>query len=167
MMDLPVRLFPPALLGGLAVYSSVTVLWLQPIVEKRLAARHFIPRCEAQLQYAENTAPVPDNPKRRGLETMLRILKKTPLGEIPEVGETLEEVKELSEAMRPSRLRISHIDRSNICGCAIDKALGDLGMRMTLHVASLRTHTPRALAAIDQNVLAIAGQGQCGKLPWK
>jgi len=166
MLDLPTRLFPPALLGSLVVYGAVTFVWLQPIVENRLAEKHLIPQCEANLQHAEDSTPVPDDPKRRELEMVIRMYEGTGLGQIPMMGGMIDELKRQLQNMQPSRLRISKIDRSNICGCAVDNALEKLGLQMTLHVTSLRTHTPNALKSIDQSILAIAGQGTCGKLPW-
>lgn len=166
MMDLPVRLFPPALLGGLAIYAAITMLWLQPIIEQRMAEKHLVPQCQANLQHAENTVVIPDNPKRRELEFVIQTYENTPLGQLPYMRDMIEQAKRMLHDMQPQRPRISHIDRSNICGCAVDNALDTLGFKMTLHVASLRTHTPNALKTIDQNILAIAGQGQCGALPW-
>lgn len=165
MIDLPARLLPPALLGGLAVYGAVTLVWLQPIVETRMAEKHLIPKCEVNLQHAEDSVPVPDDPKRRELEMLIAMYES--MGRIPMLDGIVDELKRQLQYMKPSRIRISNIDRTNICGCAVDNALDGLGLKMTLHVASLRTHTPNALKAIDKHVLSIAGQGQCGKLPWK
>jgi len=165
MMDFPARLFPPALLGSLAVYGTVTFIWLQPIVENRMAEKHLIPQCEVNLQQAENATPIPDDPKRRELEMLIRMYET--MGRVPMLDGIVDELKRQLQYMQPSRMRISSIDRTNICGCAVDNALEDLGLKMTLHVGSLRTHTPKALNSIDQTVLSIAGSGQCGNLPWK
>lgn len=166
MMDLPVRLFPPALLGGLAIYAAITMLWLQPIIEQRMAEKHLIPQCQANLQHAENTTPVPTNSKQRELEFVLKTYENTPLGKLPYMRDMIEQAKRMLRDMQPQRLRISSIDRGKICGCAVDNAFEALGFKMTLHVASLRTHIPAALKSMNHNVLNIAASGQCGKLPF-
>lgn len=167
MFDIPTRLFPPALLGGLIVYGAIILLWLQPIIEERLAEKHLIPQCKANLEHTENTTPIPTNPKRRELEMVLRTYEASPFAQLPYVREMIINAKRMLRDMEPTRPRISNIDRSNICGCSVDNALEALGPKMTLHVASLRTHTPNALKSIDQNILSIAAQGKCGDLPWK
>ncbi|EFO34077.1 hypothetical protein TRICHSKD4_0566 [Roseibium sp. TrichSKD4] len=167
MMELPARLFPPALLAGLIVYGAATMLWLQPIVEKRLAEKRLIPQCEASLQYAEKTTSPPNNEKFRQAQIVIQMYENSPLGNMPGVKESLEAAKRMVEQMRPQKFRMSKIDRSSICGCAVDTAFDGMGLKMTLHVASLRTHTPKSLGSIDQNIMAIASNGQCGALPWK
>lgn len=151
MMELPTRLFPPALLAGLIIYGAVTMLWLQPIVERRLAEKHLIPQCEANLQYAENTTPPPNNEKFRQAQIVIQMYENSPLGNMPGFKEMLESAKRVVEQMRPQKLRISKIDRANICGCSVDTAFDDMGLKMTLHVASLRTHTPKR--AVSQRVV--------------
>ena len=167
MMDLPIRLFPPTLIGGLAIYAAIIMLWLQPIVETRMAEKYLIPQCKANLQHAEQTTPVPSNPKQRELEFVIRTYESSPLSQLPYMKDIINEAKRMLQNMQPTRPRISNIDRSNICGCAVDNALNQMGLKMTLHVASLRTHTPKSLKGIDRSILSIAGQGGCGALPWK
>ncbi len=44
MTDLPFRFLPPALLAGAALYGLVCILWLQPLVEGRMADKMLIPQ---------------------------------------------------------------------------------------------------------------------------
>ena len=166
MLELPTRLFPPALLAGLVIYAAITMIWLQPIVETRLAEKHFIPQCEANLLQAAHDAPLPKNDKYRQAQALIDAYENSPLADMPGIKESIETARRIIEQMRPEPIRISKIDRSNICGCATQIALENLGLKMTLYVASLRTHTPNALESIDQNILANARQGQCGELPF-
>ena len=166
MLELPTRLFPPALLAGLIIYAAITVIWLQPMVETRLAEKHFIPKCEANLLQAANAAPLPNNERYRQAQALIDAYENSPFADMPGIKESIETARRIIEQMRPEPIRISQIDRSNICGCATDIALEDLGAKMTLHVASLRTHMPNALKSIDQAILTNAGQGQCGELPF-
>ncbi|MEO1749314.1 MAG: hypothetical protein AAFR27_11985 [Pseudomonadota bacterium] len=166
MLELPNRLFPPALLAGLIIYAAITMIWLQPIVETRLAEKHFIPQCEANLLQAAHAAPLPNEDKYRQAQALIDAYENSPLAELPGIKESIEAARRIIEQMRPEAIRISKIDRSNICGCATDIALESLGLKMTLHVASLRTHMPNALKSIDQAILTNAGRGQCGELPF-
>ena len=167
MMDFPTRLFPPTLIAGLVIYAAITMLWLQPLVERRWAEKELIPQCEANLQHAENITPLPDNPRRRQLEALIKMYEDINLDQIPYLKQIIEMAKQELQAMQPSRLRISAIEKTSICACSIDKAFHDNHLQMSLHVASLRTHLPASIKAINKSAIANAQSGICGALPWK
>lgn len=161
---LPTKILPPALLGGVLIYGLVCLVWLQPLVESRLAELTYIPQCETDLHKAEAAAPVPDNPRRRELELLIDMYEKTNLDQLPFVSEALEFAKRELAAMQPKRLRTSRIELNGICSCSVDKVFADHHLKMTLAVASLRTHVPAFLKSMNRNVLAIAASGTCGSM---
>lgn len=167
MFDLfPTKIFPPALLGGITLYGLITMLWLQPLVEGRMAELKYIPQCEASLQKAEASTPPPDNPRRRELEMVLRMYEGTGLSQLPYVREIIEMARQELTRLQSKQFRTSSIDRTSLCACAVDTVFENNHLRMTLHVASLRTHVPKALKSMNRSVMAIAASGQCGKLPF-
>lgn len=161
------RLFPAALIGGLALYVLATMLWLQPLVESRMAEKHLIPACEAALESDQESTPLPDNPERYQLEMTIRMLEDMGADQIPIFREQLQNARRMLRAMQPTRLRISNIERSTICGCGSDMAFESLGLAMILHVASARTYNPSKINALPQSTLSYARSGECGALPWK
>jgi len=166
MLDLPFKLFPPALMAGTILYAAVTALWLQPLVEHRMAEKFLIPQCQVGLQTDEAATPLPENPKRRELELMITYYKRLGLDQLPFVTEAIEMLKAETEAMRPKRLRISSGKRNSICACSVEKAFSKAFTPMLLYVASLRTHEPASVTRLSQSALRIARSGDCGALPW-
>lgn len=161
------RLFPVAMVGGLALYVLATILWLQPLVENRTAEKHLIPACEAALENDQESTPLPDNPERYQLEMTIGMLEDMGADRIPILREQLQVARRMLQAMQPTRLRISNIERGSVCSCASDKAFESLGFSMTLHVASARTYNPSKINALSQTTLSYARSGECGALPWK
>jgi len=167
MLDfLPAKIFPPALLGGIVTYGLIVMLWLQPLVESRMAIKTFIPQCETNLNKIEVTKPAPNNSKRLQFQMMMEMFKGSGLNKIPMISQSLEVAKRQLQAIQPKQYRSSLIERTSVCSCSVDKAFAEYQLRMTLHVASLRTHVPNALKSMNQTVLNIAASGQCGKLPF-
>lgn len=162
------RLFPAAILGGLALYLLATMLWLQPLVERRMAELHLIPECQVALEHDQESTPLPENPQRHQLQSTIRMLENMGADQIPIFREQLQEARRLLRQMQPTRLRISGIERDSICSCAADRAIEAItGMTMTLHVASARTFTPSTITALPRSTLSHARSGECGALPWK
>lgn len=162
MFDFLFRFVPPALAGGLALYGVATVLWLQPLVETRLAERHLIPACEAALTHAQTATPAPADQAQAGLDIGRRLLNDLGLGDLPGVEDTFETLEDLTQDMIPQAPRRSTFERDTICGCATETAFDHAGWAMTLHVASARTHTPPAITTLPHTVATIATSGQCG-----
>ncbi len=161
------KLFPAAMLGGLALYMLATMLWLQPLVESRMATKYLIPACEIALESDQETTPLPNNSNRLQLEMTITMLEGMGADQIPFLREQLQAARRMLQRMQPKRLRISTIERSSICGCGSDKAFQSLGLKMTLHVASARTYFPSQINALPQTTLSYARSGECGALPWK
>lgn len=164
------RLFPAAMVGGVAVYALVTLIWLQPLVERRMAEKYLIPACEAGLQHSEGNTPVPVNPRRHELEMLIQMLEGMDLDKIPAIRMQLDEARRQLRAMRESRRPFSGIERNTTCGCAVNKAYETIRFpQMLIHVASGRTYNPTNVqrAALEQSTLQFALSGQCGDLPWK
>lgn len=164
------RLFPAAMVGGLALYTVASMLWLQPVVERRMAEKYLIPSCEAGLAQSENTTPIPRNPERDQLEAYIQLLQDSPFGQIEVVSNQLWLARERLRAMKPTRLRISGVERTSVCSCAADKAFEAISFPgMTLHVASARTYNPSSVQrdTLEQSARSFAMSGQCGDLPWK
>lgn len=161
------KLFPAAMMGGLALYLLATILWLQPLVESRMADKYLIPFCETELETSENTSPVRVDPRRGELEMLIRMLEDSGLAGLPMIRSQIEMARSQLRAMSPSRLRITSVERSSTCSCAADKAFEEVHFpTMTMHVASARTYTPAAVKSLEQSTRAIAFTGQCGTLPW-
>ena len=167
MMDFPFKLFDPAILVGGILYGLICLLWLQPLVEFRMAEKLLIPHCKKNLEHMESSAPVPRNDKRQELEMIIEMYERTGMGQIPYVGDIIEMARGKLEAMQPKQYRSSKIERTSICGCSVDKAFAQVQFPMTLHVASLRTHTPSSIKTLKQSIVSIAASGTCGFLPWK
>ena len=161
------RLFPVAMVGGLALYVLATILWLQPIVENRMAEKHLIPACEAALENDQESTPLPDNPERYQLEMTIGMLEDMGADQIPILREQLQVARRMLQTMQPTRLRISNAERGSVCSCASDKTFESLGFSMTLHVSSARTYTPSKITNLLQTTLSFARSGECGALPWK
>lgn len=165
------RLFPASLLGGLALYLLVTMLWLQPLVERRMAALHLVPACETALVQDRANTPAPRNQAQAEADITVQILdmlfKGTGLDQIPEIDQTMDVARGVVEGMTPKQPRISQIDKDSVCGCSVDQTFSDLGFAMTLHVASARSYADARVVSLPQNTFAIARSGQCGELPWR
>lgn len=167
MTDLPYKLFPPALLAGVALYGLVCMLWLQPLVEGRMAEKALIPQCEEFLREARETASGPRDQKRRELETLIALYDRMGLSQVPYVQDMIEVMRQRSGAGRADDFRVSGIEGRSLCACAVDKAFAEAHLAMTLHVASLRTHAPAAVRTLDRTVIAALQSGLCGPLPWR
>lgn len=163
------RLFPASMLGGLALYLVITMLWLQPLVERRMADLHLIPACEAALAFDEASTPEPRNQAQAETEMALKLLdvftRQSGLDQVPGVTDTLDAVEGVVEGVTPKQPRVSTIDRGSVCGCSVDKAFAELGFAMTLHVASARSYSGTKIDTLPQSTLAVAQSGQCGALP--
>lgn len=165
------RLFPPAMLGGIALYLLVTLIWLQPLVERRMAEIQLIPTCEAALvrDHADATrSKSQSKPDAQiALDILDQIFRETGLDQLPAVDDTLDMARQVAEDNKPASPRMSAFDTSSVCGCSVDRAYSDLGFALTLHVASARTYSSTRTNALPQSVLSNAHSGQCGALPWK
>ncbi|MBT8167601.1 hypothetical protein [Falsiruegeria litorea] len=164
------RLFPAAMVGGIAVYTVASMLWLQPVVERRMAEKYLIPACEAGLTHSENTTPIPRNPERDQLMAFIQLLESSPLGDVEAIRLQLRMARERLRSMTPTRMRISGVERTSVCSCAADKTFEAISFPgMTLHVASARTYNPSIVQrdALEQSTRSFAISGQCGDLPWK
>lgn len=160
------RLFPAAMIGGVALYVLASMLWLQPLVERRMAEKYLIPACETALKTEQETIPLPKDPRRLELQMTIEMLESMGADQIPILREQLQAARRMLDQMQPTRLRISGVERDSICGCGADTAFEALGFKMTLHVASARSYTPGQVNALPQSTLAHARSGACGALPW-
>ncbi|MBS7537749.1 hypothetical protein [Ancylobacter lacus] len=147
MLDIPFKIFPPALLAGLLLYAGITALWLQPLVERRLADRVYIPQCEAGLIKAQSRARAEQDGKRNAARQMMDMFRSSPLGQFPGFNEMMEQGRVLAEAGVPE-LPSAGIDHSSRCACAVSSAFDAARLPMLLHVMSLRTYQPAALTAL-------------------
>ncbi len=161
---LPTKIIPPALLGGIVVYGLICIVWLQPLVEARMAELVYIPQCEANLHRVEAQRREPVDRRKQELDFVLEMFKGTGLEQIPMVSQGLEVARRQIEATSPKRLRTSRIERNNVCACAVDQVFGDNHLKMTLSVASLRTHIPAFLKSMHRNVGSVAASRTCGGL---
>ncbi len=164
MFDLPFKLFPPALLGGLAIYGAVTVLWLQPIVESRMAEKHLIPQCRAVLHQKDTARVQQPDPERDAAKMLLRVFKETGMDQLPGVSESLELGEKILDAKNPKRLRRSSIVHASICACAVDTSFEEVGWAMTLYVASARSHVPASIRQLSHTIQSRAHSSRCTKL---
>lgn len=161
------KLFPAAMVGGLVLYLLATMLWLQPLVESRMAEKYLIPSCEANLATSESTTPVKIDSRRGELQMLIRMLEDSGLAALPMIQSQIDMARSQLRAMSPSRLRITSVERASACSCAADKAFEAIHFpTMTLHVATARTYTPAAVNNLDQSTRTVALSGQCGALPW-
>lgn len=167
MFDLPFKLFPPALLAGVSIWGLASVLWMQPLVEERMAEKVLIPQCEASLLKAERAIPAPPpDPRKAQIKILETIFDEGGWGRVPIIEKTIAMTKNQIDATSPKRLRSSKIERDGVCACSVDKAFSDAFYPMALHVASLRTHVPSEVRTLDKTVLAVAASGACGAVPW-
>ncbi|MBP0614241.1 hypothetical protein [Jiella mangrovi] len=159
MFERLTHLFPPALLAGLAIYGGVCFLWLQPMVERRLAARNYIPACERGLLVA---AKARDNRQRQAEDDvglLLDMLRQTPFGQIPGAMEPVERMGEY--ARRKARLPERTIDHSSLCACAVGTAFAGQSLPMLLHVMSGRTYRPASLDNLPGDTARALRSGTC------
>lgn len=164
------RLFPTAMAGGLVIYAVVTLIWLQPLVESRMAEKFLVPACEAGLQISERSTPEPVNPRRTELETYIRVMEASGMDQIPGMQILMQQVRAELRALKTSRRSFSNIERNTTCGCAVNRAYEAINFpQMLLHVASARTYNPTQVQrrTLEQSTLQYALSGQCGSLPWK
>nr|WP_306266998.1 hypothetical protein [Pararhizobium sp. IMCC3301] len=159
---LPTKIIPPALLGSMLLYGLICMLWLQPLVESRMAELTYVPQCEANLKNAEASTPLPDNPRQRELELLIRMYEQSGLERLPYVREIIQIARTEMEQLKPKRFRSSHIQINGICACAVENIFAENHLKMALSVASLRTHIPAFLKSMDRNLLSVAASGTCG-----
>lgn len=164
------RLFPAAMAGGLAIYTLIVLLWLQPLVENRMAEKYLIPACEAGLQNSERSTPVQVDPRRHQLEAYIRMMETSGMDQIPGMQIILEQARAELRALKISRRPFSSVERNTTCGCAVNNAYEAISFpQMLMHVSTGRTYNPTQVhrASLEQSTLQYALSGQCGALPWK
>lgn len=163
MFDLPFKLLPPGLVFGGALYAGVCALWLQPLVESRLAEKTYILRCEEALYAAAAESADQAQRERDRVNAVLGAYRELmgPLAALPGMERVSEMTDDLMERQRPDLPRASRIDQSSHCGCAVASAFEANTLPMLWHVMSLRTYEPAILSRFDQAV-AQELSGRCG-----
>lgn len=162
MFDLPFKLFPPALLAGLLLYAGITALWLQPLVQDRLAARHLIPRCEAGLIAARSQEATRQQEEKHRRNRALDLYRNSPLGQLPFARDALDQVEQLMRDSVPALPVSTPIDHSSRCACAVTSAFEAMRIPMLRHVMSLRSYRPAELDALPLRIGEFLGTAGCG-----
>lgn len=159
MLDMPFKALPAPLLVGLLIYAAICSLWLQPLVERRLAAKIYIPACEADAMQSHA-----DEARNAGREialqeSLLQQLLQNPLAQFPGIREQIAEARRLVAEKRARLVRPP--DHSSRCACAVGSAFGELGVPMLLHVMSARVFVPRELSTLQHSIRQQAGSAAC------
>lgn len=151
MLDLPFKILPPAALAGLLLYAAVTALWTQPLVERRLTEKVYLPQCTADLAMAKAGGQQLADAERQQKLTLLNALRNSPWAQLPGVRETirmLELALEPELALPPSQAA----ERGSPCGCAVSLAFDGIRLPMLLHVMTARLYQPAELQALPARI---------------
>lgn len=164
MLDSLFKLLPPSLLFGVVLYAGVCSLWLQPLIERRLAEKVYVPQCEARVLEARASALDEVHQERRRKQSAVDLYKDLlgDLGELPVFEQITEMVEEAAGDQVSSGLRSA--SSGSPCGCAAAAAFESIRMPMLLHVMSVRSYAPAALQSLPQTLAGIAASGQCGPI---
>lgn len=143
------RIFPPALQVGVILYAAVCYVWLQPLVEGRLAEKLLIPKCIAHQDAKERSEPA--RPDKTDPGSILDII----IPELPEeyrrtFGDIVERTKRMHDDLRPARPQIR---AATACGVAVASELDKANIPMFFHVMSMRAFTPRAVTALHEGTV--------------
>lgn len=161
MLDPLPRALPPVLLLGLMAYAAVTALWLQPVVEQRLAERTYIPLCEAHLRENKDIADAEtraaQDRQRQSLD-ILRQLERDFGMPLPGMG-YFDDV--LEQTILPPSSKKARSLVASPCGCAAGAAFDAIKLNMLLHVMSARLYRPGALETLPASVLHEAIKVPC------
>jgi hypothetical protein len=166
MFDTIFKIVPPSLLFSGALYAGVCALWLQPLVEQRLADRTYVPQCEAGVLHARTEHQDQIQQERESKQSAINLYKDLlgDLGELPGVERITEMVEDLAGASLPELPTSRAIASSSPCSCAVGAAFEAIKLPMLLHVMSARTYQPAALQSLPHAVSGIATSGQCGSV---
>lgn len=162
MLESLFKILPPPLLAGMFIYSAITFLWLQPLVEGRMAERIYIPQCGAgKLPAAERREP---RPPPGGLmpEGTVQPMPGLPPIELPLGVQIVAALKDLLGADGTYSVPAG-VSTADPCACSVSVAFDSLFWRSHIHVMSLRTYTPLAIANFDQRVAQVLDSGICGR----
>jgi hypothetical protein len=160
MLDIPFKALPAPLLGGLFAYAVLCALWLQPLVERRMAAKTFMPQCESGAIRAQNDRRQSYENEIRLQERILQQLLDHPLSQLPMIRDHVLMVKEVLDGKKKAFRR--YIDHSSRCACAVTSAFDGIRFQMLLHVMSARTYASAQLAALPFAIGQNLGSAACG-----
>lgn len=162
MWDFIFKYVPPPLALGLILYSLVTFLWLQPLIERRMADLIYIPQCEVgdlPAVSAPPPSPVSQGPMPDGSTIPL---PPAPPVELPLGVQIIAELKGLfRDDTNP--FSVPPGATGSPCGCSVAIAFDRTFWRSHIHVMSLRTYTPRAVAHFDERIAQVLASGLCGR----
>ncbi|WP_127599590.1 hypothetical protein [Nitratireductor alexandrii] len=164
MWDTLFKLLPPPVLLGLVIYSAVTFLWLQPLIERRMADLIYIPQCErGDLPKIVSRRPDPAPPVIQGPLPDGSVIPMPPAPPVePPLGVQI--ISGLKDLLRgdDNPYSVPAGAAGSICGCSVALAFDSVFWRSHIHVMSLRTYTPRAIRHFDERVAQARATGLCG-----
>lgn len=161
MFDFPFKALPAPLLAGLLLYAAICALWLQPLVERRMAAKTFIPQCEARsvAGQAERKQEVDDERQRK--RSILDRYKQSPIRDLPFVKEAIEIAEAEIAKSLPKIPQLTAVDHSSRCACAVTTAFDAIRFPMLLHVMSARVYAPAPLGTMPSSIDGLANANEC------
>lgn len=160
MWDFIFKYVPPPLLLGLIVYSCVTFLWLQPLVERRMADRIYVPQCEAGT-LPSASPPQSSPPSTAPLADNAPAPVPVPVVKLPLGVQIVAALKDMLGADGTYSVPAGALT-ANPCLCSVSVAFDSVFWRSHIHVMSLRTYTPRAIEHFGERVAQVLGSGICG-----
>ena len=161
MFDEMLKALPAPLLGGAILYGLLSALWLQPLVERRMATKIYIPQCEASSAkaHAEQQQQTRSETRRRKL--LVEQLARSPLGQMPFAKEAIEIAEAEIERSIPKIPSLRTIDHTSRCTCAVTMAFDAIKYPMLFHVMSARTYAPPQLETMSAAVDGFFNAGAC------
>ncbi|RDJ21077.1 hypothetical protein DWF00_07610 [Bosea caraganae] len=161
MFDFPFKALPAPLLAGLLFYAAICALWLQPLVERRMAEKTFIPQCEARsiAVQAERRQEVDSEARRK--KSILDQFARSPLAQLPFMKETLDIAEAEIAKSVPKIPRLRAVDHSSRCACAVTTAFDAIRFPMLLHVMSARVYAPAQLGTMPAAIDGLVNANEC------
>lgn len=153
MWELLAKIFPPQLIVGTLIYALVCAIWLQPLIEGRMANITYIPQCEA--------GELPDVGAPARLSNPADALPDTPDAQTPATVLILRELRGVfsSDAAIYAPARYGSGEE---CACAVGTAFERSFWRSLAHVMTLRVYTPLVIEHFDIRVAQVRASGLCG-----
>ena len=161
MWEVLSKIVPPPVLAGFLIYTAVTAIWLQPIVETRISEIKLIPACKADR--LPKVAAIPPMPENRVEGEIVNGVQREVSGSLPLGIQIMMGLKGMMGSDYDPYGKYVRRSGGDACLCSVSLAFDTVYWKHLGHVMTLRFYTPYAIKHLDERVSANLASGHCGK----